>query len=394
MTETIPEKTVPQVVFHTNTDIDPRSWRIMGLHAKETDSPIGHFGTGLKYCIAILLRTGHEVTIHNNGKVYRFALSPAEFRGKEFQMITCNGEELPFTTEYGKNWGLEGAYRELVSNTMDEGGLHFAGEPMEDGTSIVVRGKDFHELLGRHNEFFIGDREPLYVGKSVSIYEGEGTIFYRGVKIGSIERAGFSYEIHDETKLTEDRTAANVYDVYFKIMKCICTELDDRSLIRRILTQHEGKWEMDDSRDYDWTWSKEFSDTVKEIWETTPHKLPRGVRNRVRIKLPDIEFKMLDRPEYTEPIAKAREFLEKAGYPVSEEIVIVDNSDSVVIAFVHNGKIHLTERAFDKGLFDLVTTLFEEQMHLNGHNDECRSFQQFLINQIITQARKRLNVVL
>jgi hypothetical protein len=38
--------------------------------------------------------------------------------------------------------------------------------------------------------------------------------------------------------------------------------------------------------------------------------------------------------------------------------------------------------------------LFEEQSHIMGFSDESRSYQQWLINQVITQARKRLKVAL
>lgn len=387
-------ETIPQVVFHTNTDIDQRAWKIMGLHAKETDSPIGMFGTGLKYCLAILLRTGHEVEIHNRGKKYVFSLTPSEFRGKSFDMIMCNGEELPFTTEYGKNWELEEAYRELVSNTIDEGGIHFAGEPMDEGTSIVVRGEAFHKILSKHDELFVGDREPIAKTNDVSFYEGNGIVFYRGVKVGTLEHAGFSYEINCNLKLTEDRTVHSIYDVNYKVMYAICCQLKDKELIRRILTLPKGKWEQLDVRDYEWSWSKEFSDVVKEIWQVNPGALPKGVSNKIRNKIPDVEFLRIENDEYKQPIEKAKEFLELAGYPVTGEIIVVENQDSNLIAFTHNGMIHLTERSFEKGLFDLVSTIFEEQMHVIGYSDESRSFQTYLIDQIITQARKRLKVVL
>jgi hypothetical protein len=391
MTDT---QTKPQVVFHTNTEIDPRMWSVMGMTAKDSDHPVGMFGTGAKYALAILLRTGHEVEIFSNGKHYVFGLVQTEFRGKPFEQVTCNGDPLPFTTEYGKNWEIEGAYRELVSNTMDEGGIHFAGEPMQEGTSIVVRGEEFHKMLSKHDELFVGDREPIVKGNAVSIYEGNGTVFYRGVKVGTLEMAGFSYEINEQIRLTEDRTVYSIYDVNHKIMSFVCCRLTDKVLIRRILTLPKGKWEQLDERDYEWSWSKEFSEVVKEIWEENPAILPKKVRNQVRSKLPDVEFKHIHNDDYEMSIEKAKEFLALAGYTVTGEVVVVENTDTNTIAFAHNGRIHLTERSFEKGLFDLVTTVFEEQMHIMGHHDETRSFQEYLIGQVITQARKRLKMVL
>lgn len=387
--------TKPQVVFHTNTEFDQRAWTVMGMTAKpDSDSPIGFFGSGLKISIAILLRSGHEVEIFSNGKHYVFGLAETDFRGKKFEQVTCNGEPLPYTTEYGKNWEIEGAYRELVSNTMDEGGIHFAGEPMDEGTSIVVRGEEFAKMLSKHDELFVGDREPIAHGEGVSIYEGNGTVFYRGVKVGTLEHAGFSYEVHSTLKLTEDRTVHSIYDVNYRVMNYICCHLKDKALIKRILMLPKGKWEQLDERDYEWTWSKEFSEVVKEIWEVNPGMLPKKVRLQIRKKLPDVEFKMIENEDYQVSIDAAKDFLEKAGYPVTGHVVVVDNQDSNTIAFTHNGQIHLTERSFEKGLFDLVTTLFEEQCHIAGYNDETRSFESYLINQVITNARKRLKIAL
>src|SRR5690606_20364037 len=133
----------------------------------ETDNPIGMFGTGLKYAIAVLLRNGNCIEITNKDKTYSFSIHDIDFRGKSFQQILCNGKKLPFTTEYGKNWELWQAYRELHSNTVDEEGISFIGEPMDEGTSIVVYGESFVKCVENHNDYFVGDREPLYENKNL-----------------------------------------------------------------------------------------------------------------------------------------------------------------------------------------------------------------------------------
>lgn len=393
MTETIPSPTIPSVCFHTGGPINPLSWRIIGMSAKEGDNPIGAFGSGFKFALAILLRTGHAITIHSEGATYEFGTVPKEFRGKTFDVVTCNDEELGITTDMGAHWPLAGAYRELVANCMDEGGIHFAGQAMPDGTSIVVTGEAFHALLAQHNDLFVGDRESIGGNHSVRMYEGSGTIFYRGVKVSALPHAAFCYEVMDKTALTEDRSLANEYDVISKIM-CMLTKLEDKALIRRVLTLPKGKWEKDDCRDYEWTWSDAFSEVVKEVWETNPTALPKRVIKQVRQKLPDVEFVAIESSDFESSIQKAKEFLTLAGYPVTADIKVVANTDNNIIAFAHNAQIHLTERAMEKGLFDLVCTLFEEQCHILGHDDCCRSFQNYLIQQLITTHRKRLKVSL
>ena len=37
--------------------------RIMGVSVKTKDNPIGYFGTGLKFALSTLLRSGHKVTL-------------------------------------------------------------------------------------------------------------------------------------------------------------------------------------------------------------------------------------------------------------------------------------------------------------------------------------------
>ena len=392
MTNTVSSIT-PSVCFHTNGSINPLSWEIIGMSAKQTDSAIGAFGSGMKFAIAILLRTGHSISVNSEGTTYEFGTVSKEFRGKTFEVVTCNGKELGITTDMGAHWPLAGAYRELVSNCMDEGGIHFAGQAMPDGTSIVVTGKEFHALLEKHNDLFVGDRESIGGNESVRMYEGNGTIFYRGVKVGALMHAAFSYEILDKIALTEDRTLATEYDVIHKIM-IMLTSLEDEALIKRVLTVQKSKWENQDERDYEWTWSEAFSKVVKEIWETNPTALPKRIISQVRNKLPDVEFKAIDSKCYEKAIKKAKEFLNLAGYPITTEIKVVDNKDANLIGFAHNGQIHLTERAMEKGLFDLVSTLFEEHCHILGYDDYSRSFQNYLIAQLITAHHKRLKVTL
>jgi hypothetical protein len=51
------------VIFQNLGLIDLRAVQIMGLNAKESKNPIGQFGTGLKYAIAVLLRNNCSVSI-------------------------------------------------------------------------------------------------------------------------------------------------------------------------------------------------------------------------------------------------------------------------------------------------------------------------------------------
>lgn len=390
MTSNIPIQT-KKAIFWNSSIIEPAAWELHGVSSKDNpDTAIGRFGTGACYYIAVLLRTGHKVSIKAAEQWYHFGLIDMEFRGKEFQRVTCNGKELSFTTHYGVNWTVDQAYREVYANCADEGGIHFVGEPMDDGTSIIIEGEGILDSMGRHEEIFVGNREPLAETKIARIYEGSGTIYFRGVKVGEIENAMFSYEILNDLELTEDRSIKHQYRIPQEIGRMVCTQLKDKNLIRLTLVANESRWEH--KIDFDWTtWSSEFTEVATDLWKNSPTKLNKHVFKMLRKKVKDIGWEARDMDEDKEiMLEKAKDFLKRAGYEVTVPIKLVSNEDQNNIAFYFNDTIHLTDKSFEEGMFQLVRTLMEENFHAWGHLDCCRSFEDFLQKELIKQASKRL----
>jgi hypothetical protein len=106
---------------------------MMGANVKVVDNPIGQFGTGLKYAVAVILRHGGTVRLFIETEEYEFYVHEKDFRGKELQTVRMrkrhgtlarwmSSRQLPFTLNYGRNWELWQAYRELESNARDERG--------------------------------------------------------------------------------------------------------------------------------------------------------------------------------------------------------------------------------------------------------------------------------
>jgi len=370
------------IMFTTPGIIQSECWSIMGINAKpDNDSPIGFFGTGMKIALAVLLRENATVTIVTPENEYEFGIITKNFRGKTFDVITCNDSELGFTTELGKQWSLEGAYRELVSNTMDESGEWGRHPIIKQDSTIYVTHKKFAECFDNHENIFVGSRVPIASSDNLNIYKGDGKIFYRGVKVGFIEEAMYSYELLDEVKLTEDRTIFNIYDVYRSIEMGI-EKLTDKSILKLLFTAKKPNWEAE--RRYYGVWGVAMKEVVAEIWEESPTKLISNLQSQIRSQLPDAEFNQIEMPERHERmLAKAKEFLVKMGYDVKAKIKYISNEDNLNIAFVHSKIIHLTERSFDQGLFFLITTLLEEHCHTIGYADESRRFEQFLMNELI-----------
>lgn len=383
-----------KAIFHTGTKIDPISWEMMGISAKETEESIGLFGTGLKYAISVLLRTGHKFTIYSEGEKYVFDKEPMEFRGKAFEKIVCNGTPLPFTTEYGKLWAIEEAYRELVSNTMDENGIWMLGEShIDGGTSIVVEGKQIVECMKNHSEYFVGDREPIEKTATVTIYQGKGTIFYRGVKVGFEPNSMYSYEFNRYLDLTEDRTIKYAHESKARIGRAVVKEIKNKEILHKMAISTKGSFES--TFDYNWDWSNQFMEVVKEIWDKTPQKLNPSIRGIFKKKRPEHQWEYLELDENQMLlIEKAKEIISKFGYVITAPIVLVNNEDSNTLAFVHENQIHLTERSLDKGLFNFVTILLEEHFHIIGYYDESRAFQTYLLEELVKNSAKLHKIIL
>jgi len=151
------------VRFYNLEEIDPRSFTMMGLNVKpNVANPIGHFGTGLKYAIAVCVRSNIPITIWSGLTRYMFKPKKSKFRGEDINEIKMIRQDfsnvkdlrsfrkasnskgrpivdkrgmpkawvqtLPYTTEYGKDWKLWQVFRELYANTLDEKGYVFSSK--------------------------------------------------------------------------------------------------------------------------------------------------------------------------------------------------------------------------------------------------------------------------
>jgi len=94
------------VMFANNGVLEKHFIKSFGVSVKNDDSCVGFFGTGLKYALAILVRTGARVVIYSDKEVFKFDKVKQELKGKVFDFVTMNGEIMPFTTELGKTWEL------------------------------------------------------------------------------------------------------------------------------------------------------------------------------------------------------------------------------------------------------------------------------------------------
>ena len=389
------------VAFTNPGEIDVRLITTLGVNVKEGRSPIGYFGTGLKYAIAVCLRHGCEIEIYSGLDRHKFSVEKDTVRGKEFGFISLHTvrqgthaepvHRLGFTTDLGKNWELWMAYRELHCNAKDEGGeggrAVSSANPASGQTLIIVHGLDFLKTHHERSKWLLSG-SPRWSMPGLEIIDKPGqNIFYKGIAVTSMsEPFSYTYNILQECRLTEDRTLDS-YSAIFRIRASICQECDDPQFLRSILTAPRGTLEAGFDWDSYYHHSDLFAEVVEEFWIARNAFLNltavKAVRERFKkqqhasVKLTKVQEHML---------TKAKRFLEAFGHPISQEIIVVETLGSQWIAGqAKDGQILISLSTFGKGTKFLTSTLLEEHLHITlGLADCSRELQDWLFDKVIS----------
>lgn len=393
-----------KTVFENRGAIDPRAIKTQGISAKEGERPIGHFGTGIKYAIAILLRTGHKITIWSGMERLEFGTKNVTIRNQDFQIVTMNGEELGFTTHLGCNWEMWMAYRELYCNAIDEGGEVGAynddgvPDPRPDMTFVIVDGDDF--LTQHYNRaLFILEGEPLFKGAEADVYVGETKhVFYRGIRVGSLpgfsRKGAFTYNITRKIELTEDRTIKHDWEVHAALANTI-THCQNKDFIRKVVTGGEDAAESHVILDCAaGTPSPAFLETVADVSKTDINSLGDQAlqfysKHTARLSVPTeapITAPQQDRLNRCVAFAKAIGF-EVDRYP----IVMCEGLGEDTLAMAREQKIWIARRVFETSNQLLAHALIEEFVHLStGFTDHSRALQSHLFQKIVSMGEEHV----
>ncbi len=251
---------MPCIVFRTPGLIDLRAFTVMGMSAKpNAANPIGYFGTGLKYAMAVLVRLGCEPEVWIGRDRHVFVKRPDSFRGKDFELLSIRSMRwglsrwrttaLPFTTQYGRNWEPWMVFRELEANTRDEGGTtEYADEKPEgvDGqTTIVIDLPAFIDAWRERDKVFLPDASRGGDG-TVEVLDGPSEhLYWRGMrvyKLGKPSRLTYNFITHLD--LTEDRTLAHEYYARAVLANFIVASNSDH-VVEQVLTASDKFWEHD-----------------------------------------------------------------------------------------------------------------------------------------------------
>jgi hypothetical protein len=393
------------IIFENDGEIDIRSIYTFGINVKVSDNPIGFFGTGLKYAISVLLRTGHKLTIFSGIEVIEFDVKRDDVRGKEFEFITMskNGEapfEIGFTTELGKTWDLWMAYRELACNMLDENGtVKFSDDRFSDDDFIpeigrskfMVEGYEFEAVFAMREKYILEDQPDAQIGLIQIRERPSDSFYYRDVKVMNLNLTSlFTYNDLQDTELTEDRTLKNQYSVLNRLVLAYLGCHDER-ILRAVLTAKEEFFEH--SLDFDgWsqTPSDEFIKVVGELQSdraTNVNKSAYAVWLRVTRKNFTPKQIELTTVQMTS-LVKALNFCEKIGFQIKDSypIVVVESLGENCLGLAEDQTIYIAERAFQLGgSKQVASTLIEEYLHLkHDWRDMSRELQSFLFDKVVS----------
>lgn len=219
----------------------------MGVSVKTQENPIGCFGTGLKYAIAILLRNGIDIQLNIGTRKYSFYSEKCMIRGKDFNVCKMQGAydsiDLGFTDELGKHWEPWQAYREIASNCLDEGGsvTDQKGVPPKEGTTQFCLGE-----IPEADTVFLRSEEKILLHKTdaLEIYEGASNyIYYRGIRAKSTDKETlYTYNILETCELTEDRCISYDYVIQEVINDAVAV-MENKDLIKGVITAPRTRYE-------------------------------------------------------------------------------------------------------------------------------------------------------
>lgn len=390
--------------FYNDGLVDLQALTTFGVSAKENENPIGFFGTGFKYAVAIVLRLGGELLVHRGDRVsHRFSAITRQIRGEYFQVVQLNGADLGFTTHLGASWEPWQAFRELYCNALDEGGGATTEliEPHENQTVIEVRRcPELIEAFHNRREIMIEQAPRWDLGDLQILDRPSDYLFYRGIRVGELpKRSAFTYNLIAPQTLTEDRTLRFSFSAFDAIATALRTQAGDERLLEQVLTARPGSFEYEhlgSMLDGPGACTELMLDVLERLLADPAQAVVPGARallHRHRdavARYETIELTGHERELLAEAIRQAR----SVGLPIDRyPVVVVDELPYGVLGRALEQQIVISRQCFVRGENCLLGTLIEEYIHLaHKFADESRALQDFLID-LVAQLIRRVHAL-
>lgn len=413
--------------------LDIRLVALMGGTTKANDEyKIGQFGTGLKYTLAFLIRNNIDFHIFAGAEKIDIKVETEQIRDEDFNIICINGHRTSITDRMGKEWSAWMIIRELWCNALDEGESFreitetLGGE--DDTTTFYIQAtSEIKAVIDNWTNYFVHDVEPLHSDSQTAIYPGGNSlrIYKNGVLIKEDlkRKALFAYDLKNApiNELREYNDSLS-YPV-FKCLKNACPEVITAFLEQVTDIHFEAECDYSWYEDFNKNW-KETIGAAKLIHPKAKEAIEaRGLEIDMTstICVPETIYKALTKQfkgigalrvadkvnefyetyssSSDEKIKQALVILEEAEYNFSPELRFIFGvfGDKNVWAKINTDEkiVMISENLADKSLFDVVTTLVEENEHFkSGHVDCSRQFQQHFIDLYVNQLLKTSKISL
>lgn len=354
------------ISFSNSTELDLRLIQLSGVNVKpQSTNPIGYFGTGLKYALAVLLRTGHTVMLetgrHHGAHAFVFGLRPETIRGKSFQQLVMTDSyrtvDLPFTTEYGRNWEVWMAFRELYTNILDEGGGAVQAGPVkfDGGTIFRVDGKGIEQVYQDRARYILDPGQiPTWTLPSVEILDRPGeAIFMRNIRVLALDKPSiFTYNLRVPLTLTEDRQIQSTWDLKWTLAKALA-ECPEPEVIKRAIRATPDQFESGLDFQYQ-SPSETFRSEVASSYQS--EALTPSAVTAVKANWPNV---VVPQPAKTglvheSALARARAELSRRGITIS---LPLEWADLDIASCTEDGTIYLRPETNSR---QLVLAILEE----------------------------------
>jgi len=394
---------MPTLWIKNKNEISITAVCVMGVNAKLTSGAFGFFGTGLKYALAVLMRTGHKVTIWSGKNKYKVRCEPEIIRDKTFNVVYIGADRTGFTTDLGKNWEMWQVYREIICNARDEDEYEISETPLppthgytviqiESPNTIPVppdclsdhdglTSETFHHAHKNADKIFLSTT-PLCELKNLSIHEGAtNNLYYQGVLVYRNDNPFTkTYNLTGHKTLTEDRTLRNLYCAFSDIEESVCHA--PAEIYEQIITATDNYAEADMTL----CWHTQVEAVVQKCLDYPT--LNKSLRERYT-RAKNITTYSQFTPTHLEErlIAKALDLISKIDNGYVHDVTYVDNLGPNVAGLYTKGKIYIARFAFAQGVNFLAGTFYEEYLHkYHALPDESRLLQNYLINKIMSIA--------
>ncbi len=405
--------------------LDVEALTLLGASSKRGDNTkIGQYGSGNKYSLAYLLRNNYEVTIMAGTFQIFLTTKRKKFRDKEFDIILVDGRETSITTEFGKDWNLGQAIRELYCNAIDEGEhtMEFVKEitPESEKTSFYIKSREeITSYVSNFDDYFAENKKVLFECSYGKILEktGKGLNLYRkGVRCMETDKTStYDYDL-SEVLIDENRLVKYTWQVPSLIWNLIyqCT---DEQIIKNILNNsHNSNYIECIPSDFESVDSNLMSEAYKNVIKSiklAPKSMSELVGSEEKLVtsiLPDTIYKhatkIIDQDinskykatkngfyveielneKQQEKLNEVLNFFDENNYTISCSIVGArfEKKHDFGFADLKNNLILISESCLEKDIETIKKTILELYLCLKSGIKNTEDLTEVLIDELLT----------